>query len=1293
MWVATNEGLNRFDGHRFEHFTKQNYGLNSNRINNMEVDSIGDIWISYLQDEFKALETQILRPKSRELISIKEKLGRNYKEEYKVLRLSNVKALPEIHLQSKVNKFVYSPQKGMRKVDYRPIFYNPTNSNYWTSKSKASKTLYEHTPQGEIINTLNINDTRLGGRVMPSGNHFILVDNDKMKRTLYLKRHKTSDLEEVISSKDIKLMECGAWSDFTLYIDFKGKILTYDLRELMTKAPAYAIFDQQNNIWIHNAEGIFIISIKEQMFNQYLVNEGLNNKSYDGRGIWADSTYLYSFSPKGAFRWHFQQQEKEPLLKEVNTHQNSLSVTNGKDDYLWVGGKRRPLIKIDKTTGKAIETIKDIKHQVWSIHEDKNKRVWIGQGKNGLLYYDIKGMETVAQYTQLNGFDELEEGKIIHIVEDKRDNNYLWLSCESGWYRLNIKDGIKARFWNGSDSRFNIPSDNVYYTYQDDKGVFWLATAHSGLLKVELTKDFEVQSIEEFTTNDGLTSNTIYAIFEDKNGFLWMSSKNGIIRFNKKTKDVRAFLEADGLSHYEFNRTSSFQREDGTIFFGSLNGIVSFYPKNLNSKDIYEIPLKISRCEKYSDKEEKIINVTTDVLAKNKITVAPSERLVTLYVSLQDYIDATSLKYAYRIKGLQEEFTFSNSNEITLSGLPYGKYQLEIKGKGKDGRFSTQMISIPLIILRPFYLQWWFILLAIATIVLFFWQLFQARTKTLLNRKKELEEIVKDRTSQLQKQANQLEQDKNIIKEQADELRSLDEMKSRFFTNISHELRTPLTLILSPIQSILKRRKVDNRDFTSAQIVEQNAQKLLKRINEILDLTRLEAREMELKPQPTPFYTFVKRLIATFESLATQKDQQITFQFQLDKSLQLMLDQDKYEHIFNNYLSNAIKYTPNKGQINIRLYEKQIESQNDTLENQIILSVSDNGQGILKEDLPKVFDRFFQTKTNRNTTGSSGIGLALSKEIAILLNGQVRVESEIGQGSIFYFEMPYIESVGSLELLTPSSQFSESPIVLTPVEYVENKPNLLLVEDNPQLRNYIQLILQEKYNITTAENGRVALDKLKTHSDSYRDKISLIVSDIMMPIMDGFELLEHLKQSDALRHIPVIMLTARSNIKDKLEALRIGVDDYMLKPFQEEELLARISNLIKNAEQKTVVIEGSSQKKQKVIPQVSASDLKWLKQIEQRLKADISNSKINVESLTAELNISRSQIQRRIKKITGLTPVYYFREIKLNAARELLENGEVQTVNEVAYAVGFDTPKYFSTLYEERFGKRPSAYL
>ncbi len=1372
IWIATNEGLNRFDGYTFEHFTKSTNGLNANNVLNLSKDDEGDIWVSYLRDKVFTPEIQIIRPNTLEILSLQEKLGTQFKEEYKDLSITKGHRNNCIFINNGLISKQYIYKKGNITTVNNALqkIYNEQTDELWSFKEKDSNTIYHINTQGEIITTLDYTfpfETQPIIAATNKGGVFVYGEQNDQPM-LYYKGINKQQFQTVKLKEGIKrlnnIFNCFR-GDNLLYFEYEGRIVTYDIKDLDARIFRSSIFDNQGNLWLGTNNGVFLLSIKEQRFKQYLKNAGKAGRPYDGRGIWADDAVMFAVSSDYSYQYQFKEKRKRQILQEFAEYAKPISIIESNNNSFWLGTKRSQLLNIDLKTGNLKRTVECSNKQIWALCEDKNNRIWIGQLNRGLYYFDPDKMDKAQKYNQLNGFDKIEKGKIIHIIEDRRNNNLLWLSCQSGWYLLDIEKGIRKRYWSQAAENLKILGDQIQYTYQDDEGIFWLATMYSGLVKVQLSPTYEVLSTQQFAITEGFSSNTIYAIYEDDNDVLWMSTNNGINSFHKKTEDVQVFLEEDGLTHYEFNRLSNFQRADGTIFFGTLNGIVSFHPKELSNKRAYDVPLKITRCEKFSNETERMVNITAEVVANNKIIIEPNERLANLYVSLQNYADALKTKYVYRIKGVQNDFLAANKNEISLSGLPYGTHTLEVKAKVPDGRFSERMISIPLVIARPFYLQWWFMLLSLVSIALTFWQVFQMRTKALKNRKRELEEVVKSRTKQLQEQATQLQLDKNTIEAQAKELRSLDEMKSRFFANISHELRTPLTLILSPISSILKRQKIDNRDFTSAQIVEQNAQKLLKRINEILDLTKLEAREMALQPEPTPFYEFNKRLVATFESLAAQKEQRLTFQYQLDKNLNLLLDQDKYEHIFNNYLSNAIKFTPKAGQIDVQLSEKTIKNSENKTENHIVLSVADNGLGIPPQDLPQVFDRFFQSSDHQNKSGGSGIGLSLSKEIAKLMKGEVRVESNIDEGSIFYFEMPYVEAVDSRQLVVSSKKMNndnssllnfESLVNLTPSENL-NKPIILLVEDNPQLRNYIQLILQEKYNVITAENGKEALKRLnacpvldtrdaslddgrqtdlppnplvpyssreelsklsvppfrglggkKPSSDPDRDRESVyrlpsaVISDIMMPEMDGFELLEHLKASDKWRHIPVVMLTARSNIQDKLQALRIGVDDYILKPFQEEELLARIDNLIKNAanrvvvgemEHKTKVVQSNPIDKKDAQPTISQADIKWLAKAEKRIKEEISNTQFNIESLAAELNISRSQIQRRIKKTTGLSPTKYFREIKLQAAREILENGEVQTVNEVAYAVGFDTTHYFSKLYHQRFGKRPIQYL
>ncbi len=532
---------------------------------------------------------------------------------------------------------------------------------------------------------------------------------------------------------------------------------------------------------------------------------------------------------------------------------------------------------------------------------------------------------------------------------------------------------------------------------------------------------------------------------------------------------------------------------------------------------------------------------------------------------------------------------------------------------------------------------------------------------------------------------------KRIIEQQAEELQKLDKIKSRFFANVSHELRTPLTLILGPITSILKRADINNRDFTLLKLVQNNGNQLLKLVNSILNLSHLESGTLELKEEAVKFYPLLRRIFSQFESSAQIKGVEMIIDYQLNPYLKIRIDVSKFETILNNLLSNALKFTPRGG--NIRLTSRD-------LGNRIGLKVADTGSGIHPNDLPHVFDRFYQTKQpNAPTEGGSGIGLALSKELAQLFHGDLKVKSILGSGSTFYFEFPkkevlgfVKEETGDADAVAHSDSFAiESLSTSAVVDKVpiEAQASILLVEDNPSLRQYLQLILNNKFQLSIAENGKVAMEVL-----AKLPNCQLIISDVMMPVMDGYQLLEKLKSDERWRSIPVVMLTARAALDDKLKALRIGVDDYMLKPFEEEELIVRIENLLSNRQERQKQIAESPKTLQgEATAPVSQVDLEWLKKVEQAMQAQINNSQFTIDQLAHSLFISERQFSRKIKKLTGLTPNKYIREIKLQKARALLEMRRYNTVSETCLAVGFSKAEYFSQLYKKRFGKLPSSYF
>ncbi len=538
---------------------------------------------------------------------------------------------------------------------------------------------------------------------------------------------------------------------------------------------------------------------------------------------------------------------------------------------------------------------------------------------------------------------------------------------------------------------------------------------------------------------------------------------------------------------------------------------------------------------------------------------------------------------------------------------------------------------------------------------------------------------------------------KNMVEAQAEELRQLDKVKSRFFTNVSHELRTPLTLILGPINSALKSGDLNNRNFTLLKRAQQSGQDLLKLIGSILDLSKMESGKIELYETPELLFHLTRRIISAFESHAQRQGIQFGFNYKAEKSLQLLIDKEKLDTILNNLLSNAIKFTPKGGQIIVDIHD---------LGNTIQIVVRDTGRGIHPDDLPNVFNRFYQSaQPNTPTEGGTGIGLALSQELIQLMGGKISAESELGKGSRFLVEFPRKEILGMVDEETTRSALTPKEESL-PVQLAEESPLLgikgenghetvLIVEDNHSLREYIQTILEPHYQVLTAENGAVALELLNNSPSTVRHLPSIVISDIMMPIMDGYQLLKHLKSNYVFRPIPVIMLTARADIQDKLKALRIGVDDYLLKPFVEEELLVRIENLLENrANRKAFLMENEpTSVTEDEQNQISEENQNWLKELEAFLITQIGNSNYSLSEMSTHFAMSESTFTRQLKRLTGLTPIRYLQELRLNKARRLLENRKYKTIAKVAYQVGFKDANSFSRAFKKRYGKSPSDFI
>ena len=525
-----------------------------------------------------------------------------------------------------------------------------------------------------------------------------------------------------------------------------------------------------------------------------------------------------------------------------------------------------------------------------------------------------------------------------------------------------------------------------------------------------------------------------------------------------------------------------------------------------------------------------------------------------------------------------------------------------------------------------------------------------------------------------------------LIKRQAEQLKNLDASKSRFFANVSHELRTPISLIQGPIGTVLKRSQLNDEDQQLLKMARQGGQNLQLLVNEILDLGKMESGKMGLVKNSVRLADFFTHYFTQFESLGYQKKVSYDFEVLVPDNMAVFLDKEKCRQLVFNLLSNAFKFTPSGGKVKAIL---------KTEKKQLHLEVSDTGKGIHPTDLPHVFDRYFQTnRPDATASGGTGIGLTLCYEYVKLFGGNISVESTLGKGTVFkaVFPVDLAEDLSD-ELASASMDLKEKhdelALPITASVSTANgskKPTVLVVEDNAELQQYIQLVLKEHFQVTLAENGQAALEKIKANGHP-----DLIISDLMMPVMDGYQFLEKLKGDPSTQQLPVIMLTARAEKDDRLKALRIGVDDYLTKPFDEEELIVRIGNLLTNQSfRQEAVLEEQAEKGESMAKGVSEMDKKWLDSFENYLTLNLSNNNLTILQLADEFAMSMSTLLRQLKRLTGLTPQKYLVEMRLEKARQLLAEGRFGSVSRVAREVGYNDVRNFSKSFKSRFGKKPS---
>ena len=806
------------------------------------------------------------------------------------------------------------------------------------------------------------------------------------------------------------------------------------------------------------------------------------------------------------------------------------------------------------------------------------------------------------------------------------------------------------------DALLCLAQDPIHYNH------LWIGTFGRGLCQL----DKLTGRIRQFTMSQGLPNNVIYAIRPDRNGHLWLSTNRGLCRFDTRTHEVRNYTADDGLPSDEFNLFHDVTLPDGRLIFGGINGYTIFDPKRIR-----EDPFKPVVALTALRINNQLVSAATtnspiqrDINETQEIELTHEQNFLSIDFAALQFNQSRKNQYRYKLIGLDNDWIYSgNQATATYTNLPPKAYTFLVNASNTSGIWSPYSHQLQITIDPPWWATWW----AYSAYALLLLGALAAYIRVRLRR---------------MHQKSQME----LREQEAIQLKHLDVIKSRFFANITHEFRTPLTLIITPLEQLLSETAYSpfHKRLT---LVYRNANRLLRLINELLDLAKLEAGHLTVTPTPANLCEFIQRTVLVFTEEAQRKHIQIQLINQLSQTT-YWFDTDKVEKILTNLLSNAVKFTDKNGSVTVSIQTEPIGSVSagPAPADLIRLSVHNTGPGIPAHNLSHVFDRFYQADPS---VSGSGIGLALAKELVDVMQGTISVESSATQGTTFTVVLPcqQARSVVTPDSVLPGPSFASvtNPAAAKLSPTPDGVPWILLVEDDNDIAEYVVSILTAEWRVQRVGNGRAGVEAALAHGPD------LIISDVLMPELNGYELCRELKTNPVTNHIPIILLTAKVAIESRLEGLTAGADDYVAKPFQVDELRGRVRNRldhqhrIRQHYRTQFLREGN-------LPLTSqAPEDDFMNKVYAVLEARLDDQTFGVEPLAGAIGMSRMHLNRKVKALTGLTPNELIRIIRLKRAAELLLTGA--SVSEVADRVGFDTPAYFSKVFKDQYHLTPSEYI
>lgn len=1329
IWIATNStGIYKFNGidyTPYKHVLNDSTSLSSNRVGCAFIDSKKRLWVGTENglnlyhkelDQFSRITLDIQTPNNDNVTAITEDDSNNlyigtdgfgvYKLNLETLLVSKLKhsIFNSNNERIKVNDIVHvgnnkvyvASNFGLKEIDIanqeliHTKFYTKDKSTFDTEISKLFKDRNNNLWVGPQANeglykcTLNRNQ-----------NHSII----QVKQIPLTKKKILS----IVQLSDDTMM-IGTENEGLFHIDTDEKLIAhriYDKKEkhsILHNSIWELYVDKDDRIWMgyYNSG----IAVNDKLFDKFKDLNSSPNKenslkiasvmgiiSDNSGNIWAatDGGGIDIFNPKTQKVTHINNKDTYPYSGLNSNH--IISLLKDSQQNIWAGSWDNGLYYLKKGSNNFINyNVKNISNglssnTIVSLAEDSNGIIWIGSFFKGLHALDPK----TKQFTYYNSEAFVKNGitttDILKILVDSNDN--LWLATVNGLFKIE-KEGLTIKKIHPLSNRINkefgkaINANYILNVYEDSKKNIWIGTRGSGLCKYNTVKD----EFKWYNRTNGLVEENVAAIVEDNDNNIWVSGNAGLTKIDDELLEFTNYTFNDGLLSNDFNFGSVFKDANGMLYFGNFKGLDYFDPNELKTN----IKVPLLHFTDFKLFNEKVIPNAKDAPLKkvitetDSLTLTSSQSVFTIEYTGLNFTRPEKNSYAYYLEGYEDTWNYvGQKRSATYTNLDQGNYIFKLKASNNDGIWNENPLELKIKILPP----WWKTNWAIAGYILLFLSCLYLLNHLTQSRIKEKEQI---RNERLQRQ-------------QKDEL---NKKKIQFFTNISHEFRTPLTLIMNPLKDIIHDKELNFPQHVKNKhaIINKNTDRLYRLINELMDFRKLELNKINVRARKINLIDFAKNILSYFQEEANNKN--ILLSVDADTpDLTLWADVKMLEKIIFNLLSNAIKVTPEGGAINIdlratdQLHKLPLVTKEEKVK-AIEIIISDTGPGLEKDQVDKIFERFYQVeKQSKSYFGGTGIGLEVVQSFVKLHKGKVKVSSELGMGTTFKILFPEGNNHFSQDQIILSEEaeflakeaFSYAPSVILENNAEENtevtkQHTVLIVEDNVELRDYLKLELHNQYKVLIATNGA---EGIKIAKETFPD---VIITDVVMPEVDGMEFCKQIKSDISTSHIPVLMLTAKAKIDDRIEGIETGADAYMVKPFNIRLLKLRLGQLITSRQ----LIFNKYFSVISEIPEdinTTPLDKEFIENVLNHINENIGDPNLNVETLAFQLNLSRSQFYRKIKALTNQTASEFLRNIRLQKAKQILEMGETN-ISKVCYSIGFSSHSYFTKCFKNYFGILPT---